>query len=116
MNQQNPTLKDNLSKLKDAEQKLRENPTVQENLSKLKEAEQKFRDNPSVQENLSKLKGAEKKWRKDAKSKQVQALCDTCLTDTLDWSPITIVAPACDLVFRNWERYTDGNAQRRKNT
>lgn len=64
-------MKENLSKLKDAEQKLRENPTVKENLAKLREAEQKFRDNPSVKENLSKLKGAEQKLREDAKSKQV---------------------------------------------
>lgn len=69
---QNPSLKENLSKLKEAEQKLRENPSVMENLAKLKEAEQKFRDNPSVKENLSKLKDAEKKLREDAKSKQVQ--------------------------------------------
>lgn len=77
INHQNPALKDNLSKLKEAEQKLRENPTVRENLSKLKEAEQKFRDNTSVQENLSKLKGAEKKWREDAKSKQVRVIGQT---------------------------------------
>lgn len=70
-NHKNPGLKDSLSKLKDAEQKLRANPSVKENLAKLKEAEQKFRDNPNVKENLSKLKDAEKKWREDAKSKQV---------------------------------------------
>lgn len=69
---QNPSLKENLSKLKKMEQKLRENPNVKENLTKLKEAEQKFRDNPSVKENLSKLKEAEKKFREDAKNKQVQ--------------------------------------------
>lgn len=72
-NHQNPGLKDSLSRLRDAEQKLRENPSVKENLAKLKEAEQKFRENPSVRENLSKLKDAEKKWREDAKSKQVGA-------------------------------------------
>lgn len=70
-NHQNPSLKENLSKLKEAEQKLRENPSVKENLAKLKEAEQNFRANPSVKENLSKLKDAEKKLREDAKSKQV---------------------------------------------
>lgn len=68
---QNPKLKENLSKLKEAEQQIRENPSLQENLNKLREAEQKFRDNPSVKENLSKLREAEKKLREDAKDKQV---------------------------------------------